>query len=118
MTKDDLDIIQKSLLIRKLGGSFDVYTQATLKPNTTILQRLRSLIFKCYVPIEKALVIIWHIDGLDFMLVYPESLYHFDSYSLEEDRIFLQEIVKELKKIKRKMNLRERRNDTDGPDRK
>lgn len=115
MIEDDLDIIHKSLLL-KLGGSFDVYMQATLKPNPTILQRFRRLICWGYVPIEKSLVIVWHTNGLDFIQIYPETLYHFDSYSLEEERVFLQEIVKELKKIKRKMNLR--RDDTNGPERK
>lgn len=96
MDEKMLNILHKSLLLN-LGGSFEVYEQASVDEDPTIFQRFLEIITgHAYVPTNRFLIIRWYINGYTVMDSYPEFAYD-NIYTIEQMSKFVQKVVDKLK---------------------
>lgn len=96
MDEKMLDILHKSLLLN-LGGSFEVYEQATLDEDPTIFQKFLEIIScHAYVPTNRFLVIRWYVNGYTVIDSYPEFAYD-NIRTLDEMSKFVEKVVDKLK---------------------
>ena len=97
MDEKMLNILHKSLLLN-LGGSFEVYEQATVDEDPTIFQKFLEIIScHAYVQTKRFLVIRWFVNGYTFMDSYPEFAYD-KICTLEQMSKFVEKVVDKLKK--------------------
>ena len=96
MDEKMLNILHKSLLLN-LGGSFEVYEQATIDEDPTIFQKFLEII-SChdYVPTKRFLVIRWYVNGYTVIDIYPEFAYD-NICTLEQMSKFVEKVVDKLK---------------------
>lgn len=96
MDEKMLDILHKSLLLN-LGGSFEVYEQATLDKDPTFFQKFLYIIScHAYVPTKRFLIIRWFINGYTVIDSYPEFAYD-NICTLEQMSKFIEKVVDKLK---------------------
>ena len=96
MDEKMLNILHKSLLLN-LGGTFEVYEQATVDEDPTIFQKFLEIITgHAYVPTNRFLIIRWYINGYTVMDSYPELAYD-NIYTFEQMREFVRKVVDKLK---------------------
>lgn len=96
MDEKMLNILHKSLLLN-LGGTFEVYEQATVDQDPTIFQKFLEIISgHAYVPTNRFLIIRWFINGYTVMDSYPELAYD-NIYTLEQMSKFVEKVVDKLK---------------------
>lgn len=97
MKTEDINILHKSLLIN-LGGSFEVYEEASFDTHANVFSKILSFItFEAYIPTIEKLMIVWYVNGYKITECYPESCYHYNSYTLDEMRNFIWGIIEDLK---------------------
>lgn len=97
MDEKMLNILHKSLLLN-LGGTFEVYEQATLDEDPTIFQKFLEIITcHAYVPTNRFLVIRWYINGYTVMDSYPELAYDYIC-TIEDMSKFIEKVVDKLKR--------------------
>lgn len=97
MDEKMLNILHKSLLLN-LGGTFEVYEQATVDEDTTIFQKFLEIITcHVYVPTNRFLVIRWFINGYTVMDSYPELAYDYIC-TIEDMSKFVEKVVDKLKR--------------------
>lgn len=96
MDEKMLNILHKSLLLN-LGGTFEVYEQATVDEDPTIFQKFLEIITgHVYVPTNRFLIIRWYINGYTVMDSYPEMAYD-NIYTIEQMSKFVEKVVDKLK---------------------
>lgn len=97
MDEKMLNILHKSLLLN-LGGTFEVYEQATVDEDPTIFQKFLEIITcHAYVPTNRFLVIRWFINGYTVMDSYPELAYDYIC-TIEDMSKFVEKVVDKLKR--------------------
>lgn len=96
MDEKILNILHKCLLLN-LGGTFEVYEQATVDEDPTIFQNFLEIITcHAYVPTNRFLVIRWYINGYTVMDSYPEFAYDYIC-TIEDMSKFVEKVVDKLK---------------------